>query len=223
MVMGKKRAGFRDSRRWMLAVLMVFVSAALPGRTAECDKSIVWAKSGHQGGVWTVAFAPNGSCVVSGGGDRTAKLWAATDGRMFRTLRHEGRWGICVAFSPDSATLALGGGFSDSLVAVWRVSEGPFARVLSSWSTEMWSLAFYPDGKLLAAAAGSGRIQVWRTSDWRLRYDPRGNGETRAVAFWPDDAVLAWKYPRRVYRAVLYAKWPWTAEGNGAIHLELDL
>jgi WD40 repeat protein len=57
---------------------------------------------GHSCAPWSVAFSPDGSRVVTGGGaDETIKLWDARSGEEIMTLgRHPGIV-TCVAFSPD--------------------------------------------------------------------------------------------------------------------------
>ena len=81
--------------------------------------------------VWSVAFSPDGAMLASGASDRTVKLWDIATGQNIATYRHIdehsdfGRAGgepvWSVAFSPDGATLASGGG--SGTVILWDMSE----------------------------------------------------------------------------------------------------
>ncbi|KAG8715231.1 hypothetical protein FRC11_005205 [Ceratobasidium sp. 423] len=58
--------------------------------------------TGHVGEVSTVAFSPEGSSIVSGSSDRTARIWDAETGNPIREpLKHN--YAVdCLAISPDS-------------------------------------------------------------------------------------------------------------------------
>jgi WD40 repeat protein len=61
---------------------------------------------------------------------------------------------------------------------------------ISNW--EIWSLAFSPDGRLLAAAGDDGRVKIWNFDGKTLTAAGRvipSNGQTY-VAFSPDGATL---------------------------------
>ncbi len=80
--------------------------------------------------VWSVAFSPDGAMLASGSSDRTVKLWDIATGQNIATYRHIdehsdfGRAGgepvWSVAFSPNGATLASGGG--SGTVILWDMS-----------------------------------------------------------------------------------------------------
>src|SRR5262249_1488256 len=57
--------------------------------------------NGHKDLVLSVAFAPDGQTLASGGWDRTVKLWNVATGKELATLRGHTRQVWSVAFSPD--------------------------------------------------------------------------------------------------------------------------
>jgi WD40 repeat protein len=42
---------------------------------------------GHDKGVWSVTFSPDGQTLASGSGDETVKLWQVETGECLKTLR----------------------------------------------------------------------------------------------------------------------------------------
>jgi WD40 repeat protein len=102
-----------------------------------------------------------------------------------------------VAFSPDSKTLAVvddrGG------IYLWNVGTGHLIATLKGGpegSTASPSLAFSPDGKLVAAGGPDDhKTNVWEVATGQLAAtlsDPTGqNGDVGSLAFSPDGKLLA--------------------------------
>ena len=74
------------------------------------------------GRVWSVAFSPDGTRIVTGSDDRTAKLWDARTGTSLLELNgHTGMlWGV--SFSPDGTRIVTGS--SDRTARVWDARSG---------------------------------------------------------------------------------------------------
>ena len=87
-----------------------------------------WAEKctlrGHSDFVWTCAFSPDGSTVLSGSRDNTLKLWDARSGKEKCTLRGHSDMVLACAFSPDGSTV-LSGCFDGSLKLWENVSTPP--------------------------------------------------------------------------------------------------
>ena len=77
---------------------------------------------GHAGFVITAEFSPDGTLALSGGGDRTARLWDLATGRELRTFSGHRKPIWSVAFTPDGKH-ALSAGYDEG-VKVWDVATG---------------------------------------------------------------------------------------------------
>lgn len=121
---------------------------------------------GHFNATRAVAWSPNGTLIATGGDDRTAKLWRATDGSLVRTM-NDGSHVRAVAFSPNGLLLADGNDFG---IKIWRVADGALLHNLTGFTGSVVSVAFSPDGTQVSGASLDGSIRSWNTSSWtRIR------------------------------------------------------
>jgi WD40 repeat protein/serine/threonine protein kinase/Flp pilus assembly protein TadD len=94
-----------------------------------------------------------------------------------------------VAFAPDNRTVAVGS--RDGSVSVWDAETGARRAVLNGHSRSC-RLAFSPDGKTLATAAGDVKLWDWAAgAEKGVFRGPAGVGYVAAVAFFPDGKTLA--------------------------------
>lgn len=153
---------------------------------------------GHEETVWSLAFAPDGKTLASGGKDGSVRLWDPESGREVRRLEgHRGEV-YAVAFAPDGKTLASGG--EDHALCLWDLASGRELRLVGWQEAGVCLLAFAPDGRTLAAVNTSstspysttGTIHLWdpRTGRERGRLD-RKKGTISCIAFAPDSGMLA--------------------------------
>ncbi len=102
------------------------------------------------------------------------------------------------AFSPDGARVAFA---LDSTVQVWNCSQGDKIREINGRFDHPDTLAFSPDGVLLAAGTADGEVILWdRSKDSEQRVSRAHAEAVRRVAFRPDGKWLATAGMDRVAR-----------------------
>jgi WD40 repeat protein len=141
--------------------------------------------SGHTGAVTSVAYSADGKHVLSGGEDKTLKLWDAATGKEVRTFTGHRGGVTSVAFNPDGNT-ALSGS-SDSTLRLWEVASGRELHATENLGWKIASVAFSPDGQLAATAADDNQVQLWQLPGVQPIRTLAGHGwRVTSVAFSPD-------------------------------------
>ena len=107
---------------------------------------------GHTDGVAAVAVAPDGDTALSGGFDKTARLWDLTTGQELRRFDGHTAPVLAVALSPDGRR-ALSASL-DRTVRLWDVQNGRELRRFDDFQTGITCVAFSPDGARFAAGCG---------------------------------------------------------------------
>ncbi len=116
--------------------------------------------------VMGVAFSSDGSLLAAGSYEGV-RVWDMTTGEVVRELGGPGNGGGLVAFSPDGRVLVSSGYYEgiygkESLV-VWDAQTWRQLMVLTGHQAHrgIQSLAFSPDGSLLASGGLDGSIVIW--------------------------------------------------------------
>jgi RNA polymerase sigma factor (sigma-70 family) len=150
----------------------------------------VRALQGHEGGIYSAIFLPDGKSLVSGSEDGTIRFWNFTTGKELRRWTAHKRGLVRVALSRDGKLLASGG--TDKAVRLWDTATGKDRGQLLGHAGEIDAIAFSPDGKLLVSAGPDDSVLLWDP----LAHKALGRlGDKRhltvMIAFSPDGKTLA--------------------------------
>lgn len=173
---------------------------------------------GHTKDVRAVDYLPDGR-LVSGGSDRTVRIWNPVTGETVRTIK-AGTPVYAVAVAPDGRTLAYAGRHpaveaASTPIQTFRLEENlpgftfrcpfmpPPPNLAASYPTgvprSVWSLSFSADGRTFAAAGrimGGGNIpnggggHWFRTAD-ASAHGPLATARAYTLRFAPEGDSLA--------------------------------
>lgn len=195
------------------------------------SSTLIKTFKGHLGAVLTVAFSPQ-NILASGSLDHTVKLWNVTNlqeiclGQQSKgtpeekcppLIAHKDKV-QSVTFSPDGKILASGS--EDNTVKLWEISNNIDTQKEEKQKIKLGkeigaenigsdkkivSVAFSPDGQILATGNWDNRITLWDLKTdkvlqvlgrkqwfWGLITTGQGHqNSVNAVAFSPDGSTLA--------------------------------
>ena len=126
----------------------------------------------HTDNVEDVAFTPDGKFAVTGGHDRTARVWNTANWSLEAVLKGHQEVIYGLDISPDGRTLATASW--DGSVKLWSLRNPQLLLTLGGHTGVVYSVAFSPDGRTLAAGSGlrsanrTGRqLKLWHAADDR--------------------------------------------------------
>jgi WD40 repeat protein len=123
------------------------------------------------------------------------RIWDLDQRQLVRAPLQVSPFAIGLDFSPDGSTLAVPFGLADPNHHGVEVRDRETGEQLAELQTanEVRTVAFAPDGSLLAAGQVDGRVQLWETDGWKeagTLVDPSG-GLVLSVEFSPDGRMIA--------------------------------
>ncbi len=181
-------------------------------------KTLLTFLQGHQDAVWGIDFSPDSQTLVSGSWDGAIKLWRR-EGQVLASFEGHNQAVFDVAVAPPvkgnlssdngrvknkinnqdnrkiieslpTNELIIASASRDETIKLWQ-GDGTLLKTLRGHNSEIFSVAFSPEGQLLASASSDKTVKLW-TRDGELQKTLTGhNGVVDCVAFSPDGQLIA--------------------------------
>jgi len=125
---------------------------------------------GHNAHLESVAFSPDGTCVLTGGGGYMPQpgevfLWEAATGKKLRSLEGFTKGVHDVTFSPNGKSILTGSG--DGTAILWDAATGRQVRVFRGRADGLHCKPT-PDGRKLIGCGGNSRAGTGQLVLWDL-------------------------------------------------------
>lgn len=127
--------------------------------------------------VWSAAFSPDGTRIVTGSWDRKAHVWDSESGAELIRMDHPGLV-FYAAFSPDGERVITASGSGDDRARIWDARSGALLAELKGHHGPLRHASFRPDGTRVVTAS---QDMTARVSDARWLATLHGEQLARQV------------------------------------------
>ena len=107
----------------------------------------------------SVLFSPDGTRIVTGSCDNTARIWDTATGNELATLRGHRGPVVSVAFSSSGTRIVTAS--DDTTARIWDVNTHRELASLRGHTGPVVSVSFSPHGTLIVTASDDGTARIW--------------------------------------------------------------
>ncbi|WP_417040640.1 hypothetical protein, partial [Cylindrospermopsis raciborskii] len=143
------------------------------------DRNII---KGHEGGITSVCFSPDGQSIGTGSWDKTIRLWNLRGENIQQFRGHEG--GVTsICFSPDGQS--IGTGSEDGTARLWNL-QGKNIQQFRGHEGGITSVCFSPDGQSIGTGSEDGTARLWNLQGKNIQQFRGHEGGVTSICFSPD-------------------------------------
>jgi serine/threonine protein kinase len=121
---------------------------------------------GHTDEVFSVAWSPDGTRLVSGGAESCAQVWDATTGDRLFSYLEQSNTITSLAWEPSGVGIVSAS--ADRTVQVWDATNGKTFLSCTGHTDRVNKVVWSPDGKKFASAGRDKTVRVWESDSGKL-------------------------------------------------------
>ena len=125
------------------------------------------ALSGHTSTISSLAFSLDGTLLISGSDDKTAKLWDVQTGGVIRTFGDKTLVVSAASISPDGFTIALG--TSSGEIRLWNIRTEEYHSFEAGHNRRVTNIVFSPvNSRHLLSSSLDKTVRQWGTDGHQI-------------------------------------------------------
>lgn len=147
----------------------------------------------HDGPVYRTQWGPHGHYFLSGGYDKTARVWMQDHATPQRLLVGHDTSLSALAWHPNGMYVFSASDETDKSIRMWSVVTGACVRVFAGHNDHVTALECAPNGQIMASADVAGNIFFWDLAKGSRIKRSRGHGKGGiwSLSFSVESNVLA--------------------------------
>ncbi|MBN2716901.1 MAG: caspase family protein [Deltaproteobacteria bacterium] len=115
--------------------------------------------TGHSDVILSLSYSPDGAYILSGSGDKTARLWDAHTGSAVRTLTGHAGAVLDTAISSDGRLAVTAS--EDKTLRLFEIPSGRHVATLRGHDAKVSAVAYTPNSQYIVSGDANGEIRVW--------------------------------------------------------------
>ena len=175
-----------------LVVFLLFVAAMSAWWAHRSPWALEKEMRGHTGAITCCRFSEDGSHLLTGSWDKTARLWLVAEGKEVLVLEGHADAVVEVSFSRDGGRALTVG--REGTARVWDLGTGEPIASIEDDAERVKSAALSPDGRLAVVLIGDQcKATIWQTDPKKELARLESNEPMSIVAALNEpDRVVTW-------------------------------
>jgi WD40 repeat protein/serine/threonine protein kinase len=138
---------------------MILTLGGSDARLWDVQKASERMSFSPNGIVASAGFSPDGSQIVTGSWDNSARIWDTKNGKDVLKLEGHTRAVNSAVYSPDGSQVLTAS--DDRTAILWNAATGAVIRTLEGHADRLRSAVFSPDGKQILTASFDKTARLW--------------------------------------------------------------